>query len=143
MLTRTVPGGGSRHRRQTGKRSDQPTRLVEGQCVLGWREPLGELDIASSDRLRQQQLSTDNSKISTGLSLQLPARGSQLFGLLPRGPFSGERALSARRPWGALASLVVCRCRVPVLGRRWRGVFAAAGWWVGWVGLGGVSVSGP
>jgi hypothetical protein len=52
MLTRTVPGGGSRHRRQTGERSDQPARLVEGQRVLGWREPLGELDIASSGRLR-------------------------------------------------------------------------------------------
>jgi hypothetical protein len=52
MLTRTVPGGGSRHRRQTGERSDQPDRLVEGQRVLGWREPLGELDIASSGKLR-------------------------------------------------------------------------------------------
>ena len=39
MLTSTVPGGGSRHRRQTGERSDQPARLVEGQRVVSWREP--------------------------------------------------------------------------------------------------------
>ena len=33
-------------RRQTGKRSDQPARLVEGQRVMGWREALNELDAA-------------------------------------------------------------------------------------------------
>ena len=33
-------------RRQTGKRSDQPARIVEGQRVMGWREALDELDTA-------------------------------------------------------------------------------------------------
>jgi hypothetical protein len=33
-----------RRRAQTGKRSDQPARLVEGQRVLCWREALNELD---------------------------------------------------------------------------------------------------
>src|ERR1700722_13327697 len=32
------------HRQQTGKRSDQPARMVEGQRVLCWREALNELD---------------------------------------------------------------------------------------------------
>jgi putative transposase len=36
----------------TGKRSDQPARLVEGQRVLCWREALSELDTAYPDRLR-------------------------------------------------------------------------------------------
>jgi putative transposase len=39
-------------RQQTGKRSDQPARLVEGQRVTGWREALGELDTAYPGRLR-------------------------------------------------------------------------------------------
>jgi transposase-like protein len=39
-------------RRETGKRSDQPARLVEGQRVMGWREALNELDIAYPGRLR-------------------------------------------------------------------------------------------
>jgi putative transposase len=39
-------------RAQTGKRSDQPARLVEGQRVMGWREALNELDSAYPDRLR-------------------------------------------------------------------------------------------
>ena len=39
-------------RQQTGKRSDQPARLVEGQRVMGWREALGELDSAYPGRLR-------------------------------------------------------------------------------------------
>ena len=39
-------------RQQTGKRSDQPARLVEGQRVMGWREALNELDIAYPGRLR-------------------------------------------------------------------------------------------
>jgi transposase-like protein len=39
-------------RAQTGKRSDQPARLVEGQRVMGWREALGELDTAYPGRLR-------------------------------------------------------------------------------------------
>jgi putative transposase len=30
-------------RAQTGKHSDQPAKLVEGQCVLCWREALNEL----------------------------------------------------------------------------------------------------
>jgi putative transposase len=39
-------------RQQAGKRSDQPARLIEGQRVTGWREALGELDIAYPGRLR-------------------------------------------------------------------------------------------
>ena len=39
-------------RAETGKRSDQPARLVEGQRVMGWREALNELDIAYPGRLR-------------------------------------------------------------------------------------------
>lgn len=39
-------------RTQTGKRSDQPARLVEGQRVMGWREALNELDSAYPGRLR-------------------------------------------------------------------------------------------
>ena len=39
-------------RQQTGKRSDQPARLVEGQRVTGWREALNELDLAYPGRLR-------------------------------------------------------------------------------------------
>ena len=39
-------------RQQSGRRSDQPARIVEGQRVMGWREALGELDIAYPGRLR-------------------------------------------------------------------------------------------
>ncbi len=39
-------------RRETGKRSDQPARLVEGQRVMGWPEALSELDDAYPNRLR-------------------------------------------------------------------------------------------
>jgi putative transposase len=39
-------------RQDTGKRSDQPARLVEGQRVMGWREALGELDVAYPGRIR-------------------------------------------------------------------------------------------
>jgi putative transposase len=39
-------------RQQTGKRCDQPARLVEGQRVMGWREALNELDSAYPGRLR-------------------------------------------------------------------------------------------
>jgi len=39
-------------RQETGKRSDQPARLVEGQRVIGWREALNELDLAYPGRLR-------------------------------------------------------------------------------------------
>jgi len=39
-------------RQATGKRSDQPARLVEGQRVMGWREALNELDSAYPGRLR-------------------------------------------------------------------------------------------
>ena len=39
-------------RRETGRRSDQPARLVEGQRVMGWREALNELDEAYPNRLR-------------------------------------------------------------------------------------------
>jgi len=39
-------------RNETGKRHDQPARLIEGQRVMGWREALGELDLAYPGRLR-------------------------------------------------------------------------------------------
>jgi putative transposase len=39
-------------RAETGKRHDQPARLVEGQRVMGWREALNELDTAYPGRLR-------------------------------------------------------------------------------------------
>jgi len=39
-------------RQATGKRSDQPARLVEGQRTMGWREALNELDTAYPSRLR-------------------------------------------------------------------------------------------
>jgi putative transposase len=39
-------------RQATGKRSDQPARLVEGQRTMGWREALTELDDAYPGRLR-------------------------------------------------------------------------------------------
>jgi putative transposase len=39
-------------RRETGKRSDQPSRLIEGQRVMGWREALNELAIAYPGRIR-------------------------------------------------------------------------------------------
>ena len=37
---------------ETGKRSDQPARLIEGQRVMGWREALNELDLAYPGRIR-------------------------------------------------------------------------------------------
>jgi transposase-like protein len=39
-------------RQEAGGRSDQPARIVEGQRVMGWRQALGELDIAYPGRLR-------------------------------------------------------------------------------------------
>jgi putative transposase len=39
-------------RRETGKRSDQPARLIEGQRVMGWHEALNELDVAYPGRIR-------------------------------------------------------------------------------------------
>ena len=39
-------------RQQTGKRSDQLARIVEGQRVMGWREALNELDTAYVGRLQ-------------------------------------------------------------------------------------------
>jgi putative transposase len=39
-------------RNETGKRSDQPARLIEGQRVMGWREALNELDLAYPGRIR-------------------------------------------------------------------------------------------
>jgi putative transposase len=39
-------------RAETGKRSDQPAKLVEGQRVIGWRDALNELDTAYPGRLR-------------------------------------------------------------------------------------------
>ena len=57
---------------QTGKRSDQPARLVEGQRVMGWREALNELDSAYPGRLRWTA-QENNSKKFTHLSLQARA----------------------------------------------------------------------
>ena len=37
---------------ETGKRSDQPARFIEGQSVMSWREALRELDIAQPGRIR-------------------------------------------------------------------------------------------
>jgi putative transposase len=39
-------------RQETSKRADQPARLIEGQRVMGWREALGEFDLAYPGRLR-------------------------------------------------------------------------------------------
>ncbi len=39
-------------RDETGKRHDQPARLIEGQRVMGWREALNELDTAYPGRIR-------------------------------------------------------------------------------------------
>jgi transposase-like protein len=39
-------------RNETGKRHDQPARLIEGQRVMGWREALNELDQAYPGRIR-------------------------------------------------------------------------------------------
>jgi len=39
-------------RAQTGKRSDQPAKMVEGQKVMGWRDVLTALDEAYPGRLR-------------------------------------------------------------------------------------------
>ena len=39
-------------RQETGKRSDQPARLIEGQRVMGWREAVNELDVAYPGRIR-------------------------------------------------------------------------------------------
>jgi transposase-like protein len=38
-------------RNETGKRHDQPARLIEGQRVMGWREALSELDLAYPGRI--------------------------------------------------------------------------------------------
>lgn len=38
-------------RRETGKRSDQPGKLIEGQKVMGWREALTELAVAYPGRI--------------------------------------------------------------------------------------------
>jgi putative transposase len=38
-------------RAETGKRADQPGRLVEGQRVMGWREALNELAVAYPGRI--------------------------------------------------------------------------------------------
>jgi transposase-like protein len=39
-------------RSETGKRSDQPARLIEGQRTMGWREALNELELAYPGRIR-------------------------------------------------------------------------------------------
>ena len=39
-------------RNETGKHSDQPARLIEGQRVTRWREALNELDLAYPGRIR-------------------------------------------------------------------------------------------
>jgi len=38
-------------RHETGKRADQPVRLIEGQRTMGWREALNELDTAYPGRI--------------------------------------------------------------------------------------------
>jgi hypothetical protein len=52
VLPATHPEVRGTGRQETGKRSDQPARLVEGQRTMGWREALNELDTACPDRLR-------------------------------------------------------------------------------------------
>jgi transposase-like protein len=42
----------ARRREETGKRHDQPARLIEGQRVMGWREALNELDTAYPGRIK-------------------------------------------------------------------------------------------
>jgi putative transposase len=42
----------ARLRKETGKRSDHPARLIEGQKTIGWREALNELDIAYPGRIK-------------------------------------------------------------------------------------------
>ncbi len=42
----------ARLREETGKRSDHPARLIEGQKTIGWREALNELDIAYPGRIK-------------------------------------------------------------------------------------------
>jgi transposase-like protein len=42
----------ARRREETGKRHDQPARLIEGQRVTGWREALNELDTAYPGRIK-------------------------------------------------------------------------------------------
>jgi putative transposase len=42
----------ARHRDETGKRHDQPARLIEGQKTTGWREALNELDVAYPGRIK-------------------------------------------------------------------------------------------
>ena len=39
-------------RQETGKRSDQPARLIEGQRVMSWREALNELELTYPGRIR-------------------------------------------------------------------------------------------
>jgi putative transposase len=42
----------ARRREETGKRHDQPARLIEGQRVMGWCEALNELDTAYPGRIK-------------------------------------------------------------------------------------------
>ena len=42
----------ARRREETGKRHDQPARLIEGQRTAGWREALNELDTAYPGRVK-------------------------------------------------------------------------------------------
>ncbi len=42
----------ARRREETGKRHDQPARLIEGQRTTGWREALNELDTAYPGRIK-------------------------------------------------------------------------------------------
>jgi hypothetical protein len=58
MLGRSTAGRPPRRRecearrQQDGKRHDQPARLVEGQCGMGWPKALNGLDTAHPDRVR-------------------------------------------------------------------------------------------
>ena len=42
----------ARRREESGKRHDQPARLIEGQRTTGWREALNELDTAYPGRIK-------------------------------------------------------------------------------------------
>jgi hypothetical protein len=42
----------SRRREETGKRRDQPARLIEGQRAMGWCEALNELGTAYPGRIK-------------------------------------------------------------------------------------------
>jgi putative transposase len=58
---------------ETGKRSDQPARLVEGQRVMGWRQALNELDTAYPGQIRETTHTGKQKKILHTLGYKLRA----------------------------------------------------------------------